>query len=197
MTGKHESRLAAASHGTNSAGSSPVFTRLRILTISRWRLITGAASATAVVFCLVAFACTLVAVAGPRASAQLDTKAFRQLAAATPAADKSVMGTLDADTVGTALTKQVGAAQIDVFRADLRHNLDRTLPLAPPAADWDGLTTPFTGFAYHAGKSGTKGGQLELVYRDNFSKNVHVVAGSLPAAGRSPARMRLRPSRSR
>jgi len=181
VTGKHESRQAAASRGTSSAGSSPAFTRLRILTISRWRLITGAASATAVAFCLVAFACTLVAVAGPRASAQLDTKAFRQLAATTPAADKTVMGTLDADTVGTALNKQVGAAQIDVFKADLRHNLEKTLPLAPAAADWDGLTTPFTGFAYHAGKSGTKGGQLELVYRDNFSKNVRVVAGSLPA----------------
>jgi putative ABC transport system permease protein len=180
VTGKHESRQAPVSHGTNSAGSSPVFTRLRILTISRWRLITGAASATAVAFCLVAFACTLVAVAGPRASAQLDTKAFRQLAATTPAADKTVMGTLDADTVGTALNKQVGAAQIDLIQADLRHNLDKTLPLAPTAADWDGLTTPFAGFAYDAGKSGTKGGQLELVYRDNFSKNVHVVAGSLP-----------------
>jgi putative ABC transport system permease protein len=181
VTGKHESRQPAVSHGTGRAGGSPVFTRLRILVISRWRLITGAASATAVAFCLVAFACSLVAVAGPRASGQLDTKAFRQLAATTPAADKTVMGTLDADTLGTALNKTVGAAQIDVIQADLRQHLERTLPLDSAAADWDGLTTPFAGFAYHAGKNRTQGGQLELVYRDNFSKNVRVVAGSLPA----------------
>jgi putative ABC transport system permease protein len=181
VTGKHESTQPPMRHGTGDAGSLPVFTRLRILTTSRWRLVTGAASATAIAFCIVALACTLVAVAGPRASTQLDTKAFRQLAATTPAADKTVMGTLDADTLGTALNKLVGAAQIDVVQADLRQHLENTLPLAPAAADWDGLTTPFTGFAYHPGKSGTQGGQLELVYRDNFSKNVHVVAGSLPA----------------
>ena len=187
MTGKHESRQAPVSERTVSdrpseATTAPALTRLRLLTVSRWRLITGAASATAVAFSLVAFACTLVAVAGPRAGAHLDTNAFRQLAVATPAADKTVMGTLDADSLGTALNSQVGAAQIDLIQADLRHNLQHTrLPLASAAADWAGLTTPFTGFAYRAGKSGILGGQLELVYRDNFSKNVHLVAGSLPA----------------
>ncbi len=181
MTGKHESRQPPVPRGTSGADSSPARTGLRIWTLSRWRLITGAASATAIAFCIVALACTLVAVAGPRASAQLDTNAFRQLAATTPAADKTVMGTLDADTLGTALNRQVGAAQIDGIQADLRQNLAKMLQLAPATADWDGLTTPFSGFAYHSGKSGTQGGQLELVYRDNFSKNVHVVAGSLPA----------------
>jgi putative ABC transport system permease protein len=181
VTGKHELRRTASSHGTGGAGRSPVFTRLRLLAFSRWRLITGAASATAVAFCLVAFACSLIAVAGPRATAQLDTSAFRQLARATPAGDKTVMGSLDAQGLGTALNRTVGAAQIAVVKADLRRNLGRTLPLAPAAADWDGLTTAFTGFAYRSSLGATKGGKLELVYRDNLSKNAHVVAGSLPA----------------
>ena len=182
MRGKHESGPPAVPGGTGSANGSPARTPLRILMLSRWRLISGAASATAAAFCLVAFACSLVAVAGPRATAQLDTNAFRQLAVSTPAGDKTVMGAMDAQSLGTALNRTVGAAQIAVVKADLRQNLGKTrLPLAPAAADWDGLTTPFAGFAYRDVASRMLGGKLELVYRDTLSKNVHLVAGSLPA----------------
>jgi putative ABC transport system permease protein len=131
---------------------------------------------------VVAFACLLVAVTGPRATAELDTNAFRQLAESTPDGDKTIMGTVDAQDLGTALNRTVGAAQLAAIKAELRQNLGKTrLPLAPAAADWDGLTTPFTGFAYRDVASRTLGGKLELIYRDNFSKNVHVVAGALPA----------------
>jgi putative ABC transport system permease protein len=165
--------------------------RLRILVTTRWRQITGSASATAVAFCLVACACSLVAVAGPRAGAQLGTNAFRQLARSTPAADKTVVGALDDNTLGAAFNRPVGAALIAQVKATLRHNLAKTLPLAAPRADWAGLTTPFTGFADKSRAVGSDGTQLELAYRDDLSEHVRVVAGSLPAGSAKGATVQV------
>jgi putative ABC transport system permease protein len=183
MTGKHEQEHVVAPDPPGAAGSAPAPARLGTGLVSRWRLITGAASATAVAFCLVASASSLVAVAGPRAGAQLRTNAFRQIVAATPAADKTVVGTLDANTLGAALNAQVGANQIALTKAKLRHVLAKTLPLARAGTDWGGLTTPFTSFADKSRVVGTDGTLLELAYRDDLGKNVRVVAGSLPAGG--------------
>ena len=49
------------------------------------------------------------------------------------------------------------------------------------ASDWDGVTTPFTGFIDQSRAVGTDTTLLELAYRDNLGKNVRLVAGSLPA----------------
>jgi putative ABC transport system permease protein len=181
VTGKHESATAAPSAGTSGTSRPAGLGRLRILVTGRWRQINGSASATAVAFCLVACACALVAVAGPRAGVQLRTNAFRQLAVATPAADKTVVGALDANTLSAAFNKPVGDAQIALVEGKIRHNLARTLPLAPARADWGGLTTPFTGFADKSRGVGSDGTQLELAYREGLSKHIRVVAGSLPA----------------
>ena len=180
MTGKHEQTHAPEVHGTPAPAGVPGSARLRLGLVSRWRLITGSASATAVAFCVVAFACSLVALAGPRAGAQLRTNAFRQIVAATPAANKTVVGTLDANTASVAMNEPVGAAQIAVLEARLRQNLAKTLPLAPAGTDWGGLTTPFTGFADKSALVGSDGTQLELAYRGTLGKNVRVLAGSLP-----------------
>jgi putative ABC transport system permease protein len=181
VTARHQARHAPASRDGNVAGSSPALVRLRLLVTTRWRQITGSGSATAVAFCLVACACSLVAVAGPRAGAQLRTNAFRQLAATTPAADKTVVGSLDAGTLGSALYQQVGAVQVARTQADLRSNLAKMLPLAPAGTDWGGITSPFTSFADRSRAVGTDNTLLELVYRSSLSKNVRVLAGSLPA----------------
>ncbi len=190
MRGKHESGPPAVPGGTGSANGSPARTPLRILMLSRWRLISGAASATAAAFCLVAFACSLVAVAGPRARARpsrWSSNAFRQrlrdsrVVGAGPA-----MGAMDAQSLGTALNRTVGAAQIAVVKADLRQNLGKTrlpstMPRRLPA--WTAaLTALVAGLARGRDvASRMLGGKLELVYRDTLSKNVHLVAGSLPA----------------
>jgi len=74
-----------------------------------WRTLTGSASTAVAAFALLAFGCALLAVAGPRASAELRTSAFRQLVARTPAAEKTIIGgskeqsdggTLDAELSG-------------------------------------------------------------------------------------------------
>jgi putative ABC transport system permease protein len=191
VTGKHESGHAAVTPSTAGTSSPTGVSRLRILVTTRWRQITGSASATAVAFCLVACACSLVAVAGPRAGAQLGTNAFRQLARSTPAAEKTVVGTLDANTLSAAFNRPVGAALIAQVKATLRHNLAMTLPLAAARADWAGLTTPFTGFADKSRAVGTDGTQLELAYRDDLSEHVRVVAGSLPAGSAKGATVQV------
>lgn len=180
MTGKHELRPAPGSGGSNDAVKPSAPSLLRMLAASSWRQLTGTASA-AVGFCLVACACCLVAVAGPRAGTQLRTTAFQHLAATTPAADTSVIGTLDAGSLSSALNQQVGADQIALATSMLRRNLAKTLPLAPAGAQWSGMTTPFTVFPDRSRAVGSDITQLELLYRDDLSSHVRVVAGSLPS----------------
>jgi putative ABC transport system permease protein len=185
MTGKHEAARRGSSR--SAADRPPGITRLSRRVARGWRRQTGAASATAVAFCLLAGACGLVAVAGPRASAQLRAHALRQLVAAAPALDTAVIGTVDADTLGTAMNKPVDQAQLELARSDLHRHLAKVLPLARVRTDWSGFTTPFSGFTDHSRAVGTDGTQLELAYRDNLSKNVRVIAGSLPS-GRAAIR---------
>jgi putative ABC transport system permease protein len=148
-----------------------------------WRRLTGSASGTAIAFGVLALACALAAVAGPRTSAQLRTSAFRQLVASTPALDKTIVGTLDAGSFGFATHSQAGSAELTHVQADLRKKLAEAVPLAAARSDWVGATTPFTGFADHSPDVAVGvGTQFELVYRDDLSRHVRVLAGSLPAA---------------
>jgi putative ABC transport system permease protein len=189
MTGKHEAARGRLSRpGSNRP---PGIARLSLGVASGWRRLTGAASATAVAFCLLACACGLVAVAGPRASAQLRAHALRQLVIAAPALATAVVGTVDANTLASARNEPVDLAQLEQAKTDLRQHLANTLPLAGARTDWSGLTTPFTLFTDHSRAVGTDNTELELSYRDNLSKNVRVVAGSLPSGSaiRSPGGM--------
>jgi putative ABC transport system permease protein len=148
-----------------------------------WRRLTGSASGAAIAFGVLALACALAAVAGPRASAQLRTSAFRQLVASTPALTKTIVGTVNAGSIDFAVNSQVQAAQVTQLQARLHKNLAKAVPLTPARSDWASLSTPFANFADHspAVPAGV-GTQFELVYRDDLSRNVRVLAGSLPAA---------------
>jgi putative ABC transport system permease protein len=157
--------------------------RLAARAASGWRRLTGSASGTAIAFGLLALACALAAVAGPRASAQLRTNAFRQLVASAPPLDNVIIGTLDAGSLGSATNSHVGAAVVTRVAAELRTNLAKGVPLAGSRSDWVSLTTPFFGFADHSpAVAAGVGTQFELVYRNNLSRHVRVLAGSLPAA---------------
>jgi putative ABC transport system permease protein len=177
MTGRHGSTRARDSH--RAAGRARR-TPARTLAAGRWRRLTGAASATALAFGLLACACSLVAVAGPRTSTQLRTKAWDQMVAQTPAADKTVLGTLDAGTLTAAVNGPITPAVLAEQKATLRRHLSAHLPLAAPSTDWAGLTTPFSRFTDHAKGVGTDTTLLELAYRDSLPGNVRVLAGSLP-----------------
>jgi hypothetical protein len=64
--------------------------------LSRWRALTGTASAATAGLGLLVLACVLVAMAGPRASAEMQTKAARQIIARAPADTKAVVATASA-----------------------------------------------------------------------------------------------------
>ena len=159
-----------------------------------WRRLTGAAAVSALAFGLIAGGCCLVAVAGPRASAALRTTAFRQTVAAAPALDKAVVGTIDDDSLATALGGSLDAAQLAHLQRQLRENVSRFLPQASPASDWAGITTPFAGFADHSPEvSAGQGTQLELSYRGDLSAQARLVAGALPASPSAAGRQDVVP----
>lgn len=148
-----------------------------------WRRLVGTASGITIGFGVLVLACALVAVAGPRASEQLRTSAFRQILAREPALDTTIVGRVDAGSLGFALHSQVGATQLTRTQAGLRHNLAGKVPLAAARSDWVGLTTPFAGFADHSPVVAPGvGTQFELLYRSDLGRHVRVLAGSLPAA---------------
>jgi putative ABC transport system permease protein len=152
------------------------------LVARRWRAMTGSASAAAVALGLLACLCTLLAVVGPRAGAQLRTGAFRQFIAAEPATEKAVIGSVPDNTLGLGDPQGLTAGDIARSRSQMRANL-RTLPLAPVAADWSSLTTPLLLVTDNAGSlAATLPPKLELTYRDTLAGNVRVMAGRLPSA---------------
>ena len=155
---------------------------LRLRLIRSWRRLTGSAAATTAAFGLLVCACAVIAVAGPRASAELRTNAFRQLAAGTSPISKTVIGTDQVATLSTALNVlKMGAAQIEEVGSELGQDLAKTLPIGPASGYWAGLTTPFSSPAQVPNNSGVPGTEFEFAYRSSLSQYVRVVAGSLPA----------------
>jgi putative ABC transport system permease protein len=145
-----------------------------------WRVLTGSASTSAVALGILLCLFTLLAVAGPRADAQLRTIAFRHVVATAPATDKAVVGSVSDTTLGVGEPQGLDAGQVERTKDALRRNL-QTLPLSPARADWSSLTTPFlfvTGYGPAA--VAVKPPKLELSYRDALAQNVRVIAGALP-----------------
>ena len=153
-------------------------TRGGVTIATRWRALTGSASAAAVALGLLACLCTLLAVVGPRAGAQMRTAAFRNFIAAAPPTETAVMGTVADSTLGLGQPHGLTAGEIERAKSQVRGNL-QGLPLAPAAADWSSLTTQLL-FVTDSAAHGSRPPRLELTYRDNFAQNVRVVAGRLP-----------------
>jgi putative ABC transport system permease protein len=148
---------------------------------ARWRALTGSASTAAAALGLLICLCTLLAVVGPRAAAQLRTGAFRQFIATAPAVDKAVVASVSDTELGVSNPLGLTAGQIESAEGQLRRNL-RALPLAPAVADWGSLTTPLLAVTGYAPKAMAElPPKLELSYRDALARNVRVVSGRLPA----------------
>ena len=163
--------------------TAPLWARLRIGLVGAWRRLTGSAATTTVAFGLLVCACTLIAVAGPRANAQLRTDAFRQLAASTSALDKAVIGTDDIGTLSAAMNHvAVGAPQLQEVQSRLAQSLAQTAPIGPASGYWSGVTTPFTPITQLVTKSGAVPAAFEFTYRNTLRKYVRILAGSLPAS---------------
>lgn len=146
-----------------------------------WRRLTGSAAATTVAFGLLILACTFIAVAGPRASAELRTDAFRQLVAKTAPVNKTVVGTDEVATLSAAMNARIlSVGQIEEAGTKLGQSLAKTLPIGPASGYWNGLTTPFSSAAQVPNKPGVPGTEFEFAYRSRLSQYVRVIAGSLP-----------------
>jgi putative ABC transport system permease protein len=157
--------------------------RLGSQAVAWWRALTGSASAAGVALGLLLCLCTLLAVVGPRATAQVRTAAFRQVVATAYPPDKTVIGTVSDSALGVGQPLGLDAGLIKRTADQLRRNL-ATLPLSPEVADWSSLTTPFlavTGYGPAAIAEAVVPPQLELSYRDTLARNVRVIAGKLPA----------------
>lgn len=158
-------------------------TRLIRRAAARWRALAGTAPAAAVALGLLVFACTLLAVAGPAAAAQLRTGAFRQYIATAPAAAKEVTGSVSDTTLGIGSARGLDAGQVTRGRSQLRASL-RHLPLAPAAADWSGVTTPLLAVSgYGRSALAVLPPKIELGYRDALARHVRVISGKLPEGG--------------
>ncbi|MBO0835049.1 MAG: hypothetical protein J2P28_05940, partial [Actinobacteria bacterium] len=138
------------------------------------------ASAAVCALGLLACLCTLLAVVGPRAGAQLRTGAYRHFIATAPAAAKVIVASIDDNTLGIDQRQGLTDAAIARAKNQLRTKLGE-LPLAPATADWSSLTTPLLEVTDPAPSAhAVLPPRLELSYRDTLADSSRVVAGHLP-----------------
>jgi putative ABC transport system permease protein len=153
---------------------------------ARWAVVTGTGGAATAVLALLVLGCVFVAVAGPRESLGLRTRALQSsLAGASPLV-RSVTATSNYTDFTALFHGPVSAGTLADARDQLRASMARTgLPLAPAAADWSGMTTAYgiVGGAARSAFNGTTPPELEVIYRDALAANARLVAGRYPRAG--------------
>jgi putative ABC transport system permease protein len=177
MTGRHQK----SARGLRTAGAGPRNTWRGRLG-ARWRALTGSGSATTVAFGVLASAGVLVALAGPRASAELSTNAFRDQVAQTPAIAKTVIGTDTDSDLSAGFQPGISYAQIQSAQHLLAGRLS-ALPLDPARTFWSGLATPLLGVTDSAPPVRTGGTPLlELTYRSTLAQNSRLLAGRMPVS---------------
>jgi len=146
----------------------------------RWRALTGTASAATAGLGLLMLACVLVAMAGPRASAQMQTRAVRQIIAQASADSKAVVATASASQL-TPSTGVPTVAEITGVASEL-HAQMRGAALARTGADLSAITSSFMQVNDHSPNLGhNRGAQLELVYEAGLSSHVRLLSGRLPS----------------
>jgi putative ABC transport system permease protein len=147
-----------------------------------WVTLTGSGAAASVAFGLLVFASVLAGLAIPRESVALRTAALQRVIAASPAADRIVVGTVGEMSMGGSVTVQ--ASDIAAVGASLRARLAAGgVPVAGGSPAWAGLTSasvPVRGAARAAGYGQP---QVEPTYRTALARYSRVLAGRLPAGG--------------
>lgn len=149
-----------------------------------WREMAGTGGATTALLGLLVLGCVFLAMAGPRASLGLRTRALRQSLAGTSPLTRSVIGSLNYTALAGPMGGGRDAPALARFRAQLAGNMVREhLPLAPAATDWAGLSS---GFHPAAGLGpppapGSRPPELELLYREGLLRRARLVAGRMPA----------------
>ena len=147
-----------------------------------WVTLTGTGAAATVGFGLLVFVAVLASLAIPRESVALRTGALQRVIAASPPADRTVVGTVAAMSMGG------DASAIAAVGASLRAKLATAdVPVAGDSLLWAGLTTAYVPVGGAAQVTGYGPPQLELAYRTALARYSDIVAGRLPAVGGTAA----------
>ena len=140
--------------------------------------LTGTGAAATVAFGLLVFVAVLASLAIPRESVALRTGALQRVIAASSPADRTVVGTVAATSMGG------DASAIAAVGASLRATLAAAdVPVAGDSLLWAGLTTGYVPVSGTAQADGYGPPQLELTYRTALARYSHIVAGRLPVGG--------------
>ena len=147
-----------------------------------WVTLTGTGAAATVAFGLLVFVAVLASLAIPRESVALRTGALQRVIAASSPADRTVVGTVGATSMGGDTTVQ--ASDIAAVGASLRARLAAgEVPVSGDSPVWASLTTAYVPVSGTAQAAGYGPPQLELTYRTALARYSHIVAGRLPAGG--------------
>ena len=147
-----------------------------------WVTLTGTGAAATVAFGLLVFVAVLASLAIPRESVALRTGALQRVIAASSPADRTVVGTVGATSMGGDTTVQ--ASDIAAVGASLRARLAAgEVPVSGDSPVWASLTTAYVPVSGTAQAAGYGPPQLELTYRTALARYSHIVAGWLPAGG--------------
>ena len=147
-----------------------------------WVTLTGTGAAASVALGLLVFASVLASLAIPRESVALRTAALQRVIEPSPPADRAVVGTADAMSLGGNTTVQ--ATDITAVGAALRTRLAASgVPIAGGSPAWADLTTNYVSVQGTARVTGRGLPQAQLTYATALARYSRVVAGRLPAGG--------------
>jgi putative ABC transport system permease protein len=164
--------------------------------LERWLAASGGTgAAAALALSLLVGVAVFAAVAGPRQSLAVRTRALQQEFATLPATQRSVQANADWRSAESAIGRPIDATQISEVTRELASVLASVpLPVSSPPANWGGLTTPYDPISGAARSARTAGmsPQMELVFRDSLGRHSRLVSGREPgpvsgAGGRSGA----------
>jgi putative ABC transport system permease protein len=181
----HDGQLLSPGGATEAAGPQP---RLRPRTRLRERLaaVTGTGAAASAALALLVLGCVFVAVAGPRQSLALRTRALQSTLAGLPPLNRSVIAQTGYGDFAAALQSPTSALVLRHARTQLATELTRAnLPLAPLSTDWTSLTSAydFVSGAARSAYNGENAPKLEVIYRDELARHTRLVTGRMPGAG--------------
>jgi putative ABC transport system permease protein len=161
------------------------------------RRVTGTGTAATMMLALLVLACVFVAVAGPRENLAAQTQALRRALAASSPQAASVVATANWNQFTSNLpvlypvsppNAFVTSTQISEVTSQVRGDLTSDgVPLAPAVTDLFGLTSVtqhvMSGAAEDRAHLGGLPANLEVAYRDPFTRYTALIAGRYPATG--------------
>ena len=144
----------------------------------------GSGGAPLAVFALIVLGSVFAAMAVTRQDLHMQTQALQQTFASVPAAEDSVVATAgwtQLDTIQDNPEATLTPADIDMETGTLAGQISGySVPLAPTAADWAGITAAYTPVSGGPPGTGITGLELEIGYRSALGTHARLVAGRQP-----------------